>query len=237
MKAVAVNGSARGAKGVTGKLLAAFTAGLERGGAQVTVVNLKELTIAPCVACLSCFHKTPGKCAQSDDMDKIYPLLKKSDLFVMATPVYTDSMTAQMKAMCDRCIPAMQPFLTPNPAGLTTHPAQWNMPARTVLLSTCGFPEPAHFAPLKATVRAQAKNFHGRVIGEFCVPGSIALQMDQTRLDNHLALLRQAGEQMAAQGKVNPALAADINRPPLSTDQYLELAAKYEAWCSKNRQE
>lgn len=75
MKAIALNGSARGNRGVT------------------------------------CMHKMPGSCAIKDDMDRIYPHFKESDIFVMATPVYVDTMSAQMKAVMDRCICCLEPFL------------------------------------------------------------------------------------------------------------------------------
>ena len=103
MKAIALNGSARGKKGVTGKLMDALLKGLTEGGATIRDFQLNEMNISYCKACLTCMHKTPGQCAQRDDMDQIYPVLKESDLFVMGTPVYTDSMSAQMKTVTDRC--------------------------------------------------------------------------------------------------------------------------------------
>jgi putative NADPH-quinone reductase len=233
MQVLLLNGSARGDKGVTGRLSRALTAGLEEGGAMVEALLVKELEVAPCRACLGCMHKHPGRCVQRDDMDRVVPLLKAADLLVLAAPVYTDSMSAQLKAVMDRCICSMQPFLFADKTGRTRHPMAWDMPGKMALLSTCGFPEPETFEPLVATVRAQAANFGGECVAELCVPGAIALQMDPGALEPHLELITQAGRELAAQGRVNPVTLAAVNRPPLSVDRYCQLAARYEAWCQK----
>lgn len=237
MKVIALNGSARGKKGVTWKLLDSFVQGLEEGGAQVSTIHLKELTISCCTACLTCMHKTPGECAIKDGMDSIYPYLKESDVLVMATPVYVDTMSAQMKAVVDRCICCLEPFLRIDGAGRVRHPYSWAMPAKFFLVSTSGFPEPESFDPLILTYRAGAANFGSETIGEICVPGSIALQMAPQLLEPHLDMIQQAGKMLAARGKVEPTLLYEINRPIVTREKYLEIAAQYEAWARKSRGE
>jgi multimeric flavodoxin WrbA len=235
MKAIALNGSARGKKGVTGKLMDALLKGLTEGGATIRDFQLNEMNISYCKACLTCMHKTPGQCAQRDDMDQIYPVLKESDLFVMGTPVYTDSMSAQMKTVTDRCICGMDPFLQLDPANRVRHPYSWAMPSKFFLVSTAGFPEMESFQPLIMTFRAQAANFGCQSIGEICIPGSIALQMAPQLLDPRLEMIQQAGKMLAQQGKVDPMLLEEINKPIVSVKQYLEISAKYEAWARKSR--
>src|SRR3989304_9778028 len=111
MNVIALNGSARGKKGVTWRLLDSLLKGLSEGGATVRDIQLKEMNISYCRACLTCMHKTPGQCAQRDDMDQIYPFLKESDLFVLCTPVGRADVSARMKTVMDRCICGMDPFL------------------------------------------------------------------------------------------------------------------------------
>jgi hypothetical protein len=233
MQVLALNGSARGGKGVTARLLAALAQGLEQGGAQVRVLEVAKLQVAPCRACLKCMLKTPGVCAQDDDMGRIYPALKAADLLVLAAPVYTDNMSAQLKAVIDRCISCMQPFLVRGPDLRVRHPLNWSMPRDMLLLSTSSFPEPETFAPLIATFRAQAANFHSRSVGELCLPGSLALQMQPQRLEAHLELLTSAGQHLAQDGQIPLPLSMRINRPPLSLDEYLEICQDYEAACQK----
>jgi NAD(P)H-dependent FMN reductase len=233
MNVLALNGSARAKKGLTARLLSALVQGLAQGGAEVQAREVARLKVSPCLACLRCMLATPGVCAQDDDMQELYPLLKAADLLVLATPVYTDNMSAQLKAVIDRCVSSMQPFLVRAPDGRTRHPLTWPMPRRALLLSTSSFPEPVTFAPLIATFRAQVANFHGRSLGELCIPGSLALQMRPQVLEGHLGLLTQAGEQLARQGAIGPALLAAINRPPLSLDEYWDICRDYEEACRK----
>jgi len=235
MKVIALNGSARGKKGVTWKLMDALLKGFSEGGATIRDFQLNEMNISYCKACLTCMHKTPGQCAQRDDMDQIYPVLKESDLFVMGTPVYTDSMSAQMKTVTDRCICGMDPFLRLDPANRVRHPYSWAMPSQFFLVSTSGFPEMESFQPLIMTFRAQAANFSCKSIGEICIPGSIALQMAPQLLEPRLEMIQQAGKMLALQGKVDPVLLEEISKPIVSVTQYLEIAAKYEAWARKSR--
>jgi multimeric flavodoxin WrbA len=237
MKAIVLNGSARGRKGVTWKLLDRFVQGLEEGGVETHVIHLKDLTISYCNACLTCMHKTPGECAIKDDMDAIYPHFKESDLFVMATPVYVDTMSAQLKAVMDRCICCMDPFLRIDGADRVRHPFSWAMPEKFFLISTSGFPEPESFAPLIQTYRAQAANLGSVPIGEICVPGSIALQMAPQLLEPHLDMIQQAGRMLALQGRIEPTLLDEVNGPIVTREKYLEIAAQYEAWARKSRGE
>jgi multimeric flavodoxin WrbA len=229
MKVIALNGSARGKKGVTWKLLDSFLKGLSEGGATVRDIQLKEINISPCRACLTCMHKTPGQCAQQDDMDQIYSALKESDLFVMGTPVYTDNMSAQMKTVIDRCICGMEPFLRFDPANRVRHPYSWAMPSKFFLISTSGFPETETFLPLIMTFRAQAANFGCEAIGEICIPGSLALQMAPHLLEPCLEKIQRAGKMFALHNRIEPALLEEISRPIVTREQYLEISAKYEA--------
>jgi hypothetical protein len=235
MDVIALNGSARGKKGVTWKLLDAFLKGLSEGGASVKDIQLNEMNVSYCRACLTCMHKTPGQCAQRDDMDQIYPFLRESDLFVMATPVYTDNMSAQMKTVMDRCICGMDPFLRIDPANRVRHPYSWTMPSKFLLISTSGFPEPESFLPLIMTFRAQAANLGSEPVGEICVPGSIALQMAPHLLEPRLDLIKRAGKMFALQGKIEPMLMEEASRPIVTQEQYLEISSKYETWARKSR--
>ncbi len=237
MKVIALNGSARGKKGVTWKLLDSLLKGLSEGGATVKEFQIKEMNISPCRACLTCMHKTPGQCAQRDDMDQIYPALKESDLFVMGTPVYTDNMSAQMKTVTDRCICGMDPFLRRDSVNRVRHPYSWPMPSKFLLVSTSGFPETDSFLPLILTFRAQAANFGCESIGEICIPGSIALQMAPHLLEPRLNLIQQAGKSLALDGKIESALLEEMNKPIVTLEQYLEISSKYEAWAKKSRGE
>ncbi len=216
-------------------MLDSLLRGLSEGGATVREFQLNEMNISCCRACLTCMHKTPGQCAQRDDMDRLYPLLKESDLFVMGTPVYTDNMSSQMKAVMDRCICGMEPFLRVDTTNRVRHPYCWTMPSKFLLVSTSGFPEPETFLPLIMTFRAQAANFGCESIGEICIPGSLALQMAPQLLEPCLEKIQRAGKMLALHGKIEPTLLEEISRPILTRERYIEISSKYENWARKSR--
>ncbi len=230
MKAVILNGSARKEKGVTGRLVAALAAGLSSAGAEIREFLLQAMNLTPCTACLSCMHKKTGECALKDDMDSIYDALKTSDLLVVATPVYLDTMSARMKIVMDRCMCCMEPFLTRDGAGRVRHTYAWRMPKQMLLIATAGFAEMETFGPLIATFRAQADNFASRVVAEVCIPGSIALQVAPESLGGHLRLLEETGRAVASGQAPDPTVLQALNTPPFTVEEYLKISAKYESW-------
>ena len=69
-------------------------------GATSEKVILNELEIAPCQACDGC--QRTGSCIHDDDMKQLLPLMEKSDVWVLGTPIYWWGPTAQFKAFIDR---------------------------------------------------------------------------------------------------------------------------------------
>lgn len=88
-------------QGNTGRLLEEVIAGVEASGAETEIISLKSLSVQPCVACDVC-HKT-GACNIKDDYETIKDKLLACDGFILASPNYIFSVTAQMKALFDRC--------------------------------------------------------------------------------------------------------------------------------------
>ena len=101
MKIVAIMGSPRGMKGNTGALLAGVIQGCKAAGADVKTLSLAKLKVGPCVGCEVC-HRT-GKCFIKDDFERVKKEMLAADAIVMASPNYINSVTAQMKALFDRC--------------------------------------------------------------------------------------------------------------------------------------
>ena len=101
MNIVAIIGSPHGMQGNTGTLLQSLVESAESAGARVNVFSLAAMKVKPCVACDVC-HKT-GECAVRDDFGKIKDAMLCADGVVLASPNYIMSVSAQMKAMMDRC--------------------------------------------------------------------------------------------------------------------------------------
>jgi len=101
MKILAIIASPRGMQGNTGRLLEEVISGVTAAGAETEILSLKELKVLPCVACDLC-HKT-GVCKIDDDYETVKDKLLACDGFILASPNYIFSVTAQMKALFDRC--------------------------------------------------------------------------------------------------------------------------------------
>lgn len=100
MKVAAFLGSPR-KNGNTARLLNEFLTGVgENSGIIIEKVFLQEYRISGCTACEGC-KKSTG-CVINDDMQKLYPIIKKAEVLVFAMPIYWWSMPGQMKTFVDR---------------------------------------------------------------------------------------------------------------------------------------
>jgi multimeric flavodoxin WrbA len=89
-------------KGNTNFLLSLFMAEAQRLGAKTHTVHVDKQNIVPCKEYIVCEKK--GFCPIDDDMKyEIYPLIRQTDVIVLATPIFFYNTTAQMKALIDRC--------------------------------------------------------------------------------------------------------------------------------------
>jgi multimeric flavodoxin WrbA len=70
-------------------------------GAEVKTIVLNDLEITPCQHCDACLEA--GECRIEDGMQMVYRELEKADRIVLASPVHFMGVTAQAKAMVDRC--------------------------------------------------------------------------------------------------------------------------------------
>jgi multimeric flavodoxin WrbA len=90
-------------KGNSATLAAQISRGAKSTGAKVETLFLQNLKISPCRGCNTCQKHDSKGCAIKDDMQKIYPKLIKADAWVIASPVYWFTMSAQTKIFMDRC--------------------------------------------------------------------------------------------------------------------------------------
>jgi len=87
--------------GNTDLLLDEVMRGAVSRGAEVKTITLNNLKIAPCQHCDGCLEA--GRCRVMDDMQMVYRELEAADRIVLASPIQFMAVTAQMKAMIDRC--------------------------------------------------------------------------------------------------------------------------------------
>jgi len=82
-------------------LLRRALAGAESAGADIEYISLRNLDIAPCIECNSCYKK--GACVVEDDYQMISAKMLESDRLIFATPIFFMAVCAQAKALIDRC--------------------------------------------------------------------------------------------------------------------------------------
>ena len=100
LKVLGIAGSPRRG-GNTDLLLAEVMKGAASRGAKVKTIILNNLEIAPCQHCDACLET--GRCKIEDDMQMVYDELEQADRIVLASPIQFMGVTAQAKAMIDRC--------------------------------------------------------------------------------------------------------------------------------------
>jgi multimeric flavodoxin WrbA len=100
MRVLAIAGSPRRG-GNTDTLLFRFLEGAASRGAEIKSISVCDLKIAGCIHCDACL--VAGNCKVQDDMQMVYHEMEACDRIVLASPLQFMSVTAQLKALIDRC--------------------------------------------------------------------------------------------------------------------------------------
>jgi multimeric flavodoxin WrbA len=100
MKVIAINGSARGAKGNTQICLDLVGAGLQEAGIEFETIELADKDLNPCLACGEC--KGQNACTQKDDINDIYQRLLDVDGIILGSPTYFGNVTSRMQMFIER---------------------------------------------------------------------------------------------------------------------------------------
>ena len=105
MKILGINGSPRGSRSQTLRLVRAVLDGAKSAGAEVELVDVAKLRIDYCIGCTVCYER--GTCVLKDDFAELYQKMLDCDGIVLGSPNYIDSVTAQIKTMLDRMADAI----------------------------------------------------------------------------------------------------------------------------------
>lgn len=102
MKVVAINGSAR-KDGNTSILIRTAFKELEAEGIETELIQLSGKRIRGCMACTKCFELKNHQCVVKDDLNPILDSIYSADAIILGSPTYFSDVTAEMKALIDRC--------------------------------------------------------------------------------------------------------------------------------------
>lgn len=105
MKILALNGSPRTVRSTTRQLAQFVLDGAAESGAETEMIDLCDLRITPCTACEGCSFN--GICVFDDDIPALVGRMKEADGIILASPVYIDNVSGQMKIFFDRLADAI----------------------------------------------------------------------------------------------------------------------------------
>jgi len=100
LKVLGIMGSPR-VKGNTDLLLDEALNGARSQQAEVEKIMVDKLNITPCREYYGCLKD--GNCVIKDDMDEVYHKLLEADGIIVASPMFFYGISAQLKALIDRC--------------------------------------------------------------------------------------------------------------------------------------
>ncbi|MEN6330026.1 MAG: flavodoxin family protein [Methanobacteriaceae archaeon] len=74
---------------------------MEEKGFKTKFFTVRGKNIGPCRHCDYCMREK--ECILKDDMYQVYPLIQEAQGLIMATPIYNGGLSANLKAVMDRC--------------------------------------------------------------------------------------------------------------------------------------
>ncbi|MDR1481844.1 MAG: flavodoxin family protein [Synergistaceae bacterium] len=221
MNTLVINGSPKGGRSNTMKLVRAFLDGA--GWNDAGTIDVAGAKIESCLGCFSCWNKTPGICVIRDEMSEFTLKLIAADVIVWAFPLYYFSVPGKLKNLIDRQLPLNLPFMAEgNESG--GHLSRYDLSRqRHVVISTCGFwTAKGNYD----AVTAMFDRYYGR--GEyariFCGQGELFRVPElKRRTGAYLETVRRAGAEFAA-GGISADIQSELSEPLYPRDVFEKMA-------------
>ena len=222
-RVAAICGSPRaggtGKKSLTDRFLKAFLDGFSP--VKSCIFYPHRMKIAYCTGCYTCWLKTPGVCAISDDMAQVNEEMQEADLIILASPVYADGFSAQMKTVLDRGISRYSPYITLDRDGHCRHEPLKQKKPQALLISTCGLAETDNFDVIKSHFAATCRNSFWENAGEILIPASARGSLPGG-YDAELAAVKEAGAELAEVNRISPGTWQKIFGEKADASEYAE---------------
>jgi len=107
MKVVGINGSPR-KEGNTAILIKTVFKELEQQGIETELIQLAGMNLRGCNACKACETQGPQCAITEDSLNECIAKMMSSDGIILGSPVYSASVTSQMKAFLERAGKALK---------------------------------------------------------------------------------------------------------------------------------
>ncbi|MBF0204713.1 MAG: flavodoxin family protein, partial [Desulfamplus sp.] len=151
-------------KGNSDYLLSMFLKQAEDRGFETATIYASKTDYEPCIGCGHCDKR--GFCSIKDSFEHdIFPLFRKADLIVLATPVYFYGIPARMKVIIDRSQTLWsRKYIFKQNDPKSTH-------RKAVLLSVGATKGPTLFDGIRLTARYFLDALGAELVGELCYAG------------------------------------------------------------------
>jgi multimeric flavodoxin WrbA len=218
----AVNGSPRMEKGNTAMVLGPFIEGMKEAGAEVELVYASRLELKPC-SCgrMYCWYEKPGECCIKDEMQTLYPGLRRADTLVLATPVYIP-LPGAMQDFINRLCPLLHPLLE-NRDGRTRGRFRDDVRVRRIaLVSTGGWWEKQNLDTVVRIAEELAETTSVDFCGAVLRPHAGLMRKDGRLTEEGQAVVdaaRRAGHELAKYGRMAGDTLDAASRPLISEEE------------------
>ena len=91
--------------------LAQVKAALEKQGASVTQLDLRDLPLRYCIGCWDCWVKTPGECDHDEASQAMDRAIINADYLLWAAPLKMGYPAALLKMAVDKHLPLIHPYI------------------------------------------------------------------------------------------------------------------------------
>ncbi len=222
-KIIAVNGSPKKEKGNTSMILKPFLQGIKEAEAETELFYTHSMNLKPCTGKLICWNKTPGECYIEDDMQKLYPKLRKAEILVLATPVYIP-LPARFQKFMNRLVPLMDPVLERRDGRTRATLREDVNLKKFVLVSTSGWWEKENMDTVVRIVKELAEDASVEFPTPLLRPHSHLMKKEGRVTEEGEKIIKaakSAGYELITKGNISKATAEKISRPLISFEDYL----------------
>jgi multimeric flavodoxin WrbA len=209
-------------KGNTAMVLTPFIQGMMDAGSDVELFYTSRLKVKPCTCGeMYCWYKRPGECCIKDDMQLLYPKLKKADILILATPVYIP-LPGEMQNIINRLCPLVKPFLETREGRTRARFHEEVEIQKIVLVSTGGWWEKENFGTVVRITEELAEDASVEFAGAVLRPHAFLMKEEGELTEEGEAVLnavRRAGYELVKEGVMSKETLEVISRPLISEDE------------------
>ena len=230
MRLLVINASPKGERSNTMNITLAFVSGFP-DGTELETVELYKRDVKPCTGCYYCWKSGTGVCKIKDDVKEIHDKIFRADIIIFSFPLYFFGVPSQLKALTDRCLPLMVPYMSQStdPYSASFHDFKDEIAhnKKLVIISSCGYVEAE---PVYSALLCQIDLILGgrKYTPILCPQGEIFVADHPIRQrESYLADIKKAGGEFAQNLCLTEETAKRISKPILTSKGFGLLASRH----------